>query len=179
MQRYLGSSICGGEFGSCLSDEKFAHCSSPIPPIIYRSSFSKWDKRASVRVSPQHFLESGDSNEVYFPPDLAPVVEHPIVASRGLESIRRLLVHRLYSYLNFTVQLEQIVVVPVAMLMSRGSIGSAIPGKMREDAFRIATDEMWHAQFSFDMINQVQHRQTAGLGCDVGNIRDTFWIRRR
>jgi len=125
-------------------------------PSRYDSRFHQWDERASVRRKPRRVLAPQDPEALYFPPELLPVVSHPLVQARGPEVVRRLLVQRLYDYLHFTTELEEIAVIPVATSISRGRVGLDLPEKMRADAFKIVTDEAWHAQFSYDLIRQVE-----------------------
>src|SRR5690348_6744165 len=81
----------------------------------YRSKFDNWDARASVRVKPRRLLAEVDPSALWFPPELHPVVGHPHVISRRDGTVQRLLVQRLYSYLRFTTELEELTVMPVAM----------------------------------------------------------------
>lgn len=122
----------------------------------YRSSFGNWDQRASVRVKPRRDLDSCPSGQIYFPPELVPAVDHPLVAALGPDVRHRLLVQRLYDYLHFTSELEALAVIPVATRISRGRAGLSLPESMRRDAFKIVTDEAWHAQFSYDLMKQVE-----------------------
>src|SRR4029079_18312949 len=89
-------------------------------------------------------------------PELMPVVGHPLVVDRGPGVVERLLVGRLYQYLHFTTELEELAVVPVVSKIARGRAGIALSPAMCADAFNIATDETWHAQFSYDLMRQVQ-----------------------
>jgi hypothetical protein len=73
----------------------------------------------------------------------------------GEESLRRILVQRLYVYLDFTAELEQRAVNPICAAISRRRSGFDLPEGMLEDAYKIYTDEAWHAQFSDDMQRQV------------------------
>ncbi|MCP2336338.1 diiron oxygenase [Actinomadura rupiterrae] len=123
----------------------------------YRGRFERWGDRSSVRVKPAPVLQDGDG-EYFFSPELVPAAAHPLVAGLGDDAVRRLLVHRLYDYLTFTVVLEQVAVMPVSTLMSQGRLGVALPAGLRADAFKITTDEAWHAQFSFDLMDQVARR---------------------
>jgi hypothetical protein len=132
----------------------------------YGSRFRQWDDRASVRTSPQRLILPGAAQDLYFPPELVPVATHPVVSARGSQIVRSLLVQRLYQYLHFTVELEALAVIPVAMKISRGRMGVDLPAEVRADAFRIVTDEAWHAQFSFDLIRQVEQR--TGVPCQPG-----------
>jgi hypothetical protein len=124
----------------------------------YESRFGHWEARASVRTKPRRVLDSEMEDVLYFPPELFPVVTHPIVERRGSEVIRDILIRRLYDYLHFTSELEELAVIPVATKISRDRAGLALPSEMRMDAFKIVTDEAWHAQFSFDLLRQVEKR---------------------
>lgn len=124
----------------------------------YRSMFRNWEKRASVRVKPQRRLADEDDSETYFPPELVPVANHHIVAGKGPEAVRETLIARLYQYLDFTTVLEATAVIPVTTDISLGRTGIDLPGEMRRDAFKISTDEAWHAQFSDDLMHQLVDR---------------------
>jgi P-aminobenzoate N-oxygenase AurF len=131
--------------------------------MAYRSSFRNWDKRASVRVRPRRMLGEPEHGTLYFPPELVPPASHPIVAAHGLHAVEHLLTHRLYQYLRFTSELEVAAVMPVASLLARGRTDVDLPATMRSDAHKIVTDEAWHAQFSFDLLTQVEAH--TGLPC--------------
>ena len=122
----------------------------------YRSRFTNWDRRASVRVKPDRSQGIGAPDALYFSPELVPAASHPLVVARGPEAVRRFLVHRLHQYLYFTVELEQLAVIPVTTDISLGRAGLRLPEGMRADAFKITTDEAWHAQFSYGLIRTVE-----------------------
>lgn len=127
----------------------------------YSSRFKRWDALASVRRKPRREFEVEGSGCYYFPPELYPVVLHPIVAARGDAVVTGLLLQRLYDYLDFTTELENLAVIPVATKIGRGRSGLALPEQMKADAYKIVTDEAWHAQFSDDFARQV----AAATGC--------------
>lgn len=127
----------------------------PDVPSAYRSRFGRWDERASVRSKARRVLEDCSEEQLYFPPEAQPITSHPLVSRRGEPARRRLLIQLLCQYLHFTTELEELAVIPVASKISRGKAGVALPPQMREDAFKIVTDEAWHAQFSYDLMNQV------------------------
>ncbi|MFI7537270.1 diiron oxygenase [Streptosporangium sp. NPDC049376] len=131
----------------------------------YHSKFRNWDARASVRTKPRHVLDEPQASQLYFPPELHPVVDHRLVADRGPEVRHRLLVHRLYGYLRFTTELETVTVLPVAAELGMSRSGLHLPPAMRRDAFKIVTDEAWHAQFSDDLLDQVE--QATGLAATL------------
>lgn len=126
----------------------------------YTSRFERWDALASVRRKPRREF-SAEAPGLFFPPELYPVVLHPIVAARGEAVVSGLLLQRLYDYLDFTTELESLAVIPVATKISRGRSGLALPEQMRADAHKIVTDEAWHAQFSDDFARQAE----AATGC--------------
>jgi P-aminobenzoate N-oxygenase AurF len=123
----------------------------------YSSRFRNWDQRASVRTKPRRTLDGADRSRLFFPPELTPVMAHPLVPELAAGPVGHLLVHRLYQYLHFTTELEAVAVMPVTLKLSLGHSGLALSGAMRTDAFKITTDEAWHAQFSHDLITQVHH----------------------
>ncbi|MGA4956360.1 diiron oxygenase [Streptomyces lavendulocolor] len=128
------------------------------PPPAYRSAFGKWDDRASVRTKPSRpFREEHAGGDIYFPPELVPASTHPLLEETvGPDAVREFLIHQLYAYLRFTVDLEMSAVVPVTSRISLGRSGLELPDRMRMDAFKISTDEAWHAQFSHDLIAQME-----------------------
>jgi hypothetical protein len=117
----------------------------------YRSSFSSWERRSSVRAKPRRILEELEAGKVFFPPELVPVLYHPLVREQDEKVIRSLLLQRLHIYLDFTADLEQLVVTPVTQLISRRRSGFELPPEMLRDSYKICTDEAWHAQFSDDL----------------------------
>ncbi len=121
----------------------------------YRSSFTNWETRASVRNTPRRLLDEQLDGKLYFPPELVPVIRHPAVSQQGETVMRRTLLHRLYIYLNFTAELEQLVVNPVTQQLSRKRLGFELPEHMIRDAYKICTDESWHAQFCDDLEHQI------------------------
>jgi hypothetical protein len=100
-------------------------------------------------------LEESLDGKLFFPPELVPVVAHPLLRERGDDIVRRVLLHRLHVYLGFTAELEQLAINPVTQLVSRGKYGFALPEQMFRDAYKICTDESWHAQFSDDLQQQI------------------------
>lgn len=128
----------------------------PAPPEPYASRFGNWDSRASVRTKPAPRFDPADIGRLYFPPELAPEVMHPAVQELGQPAAELVLLHRLYGYMDFTSELEASTVIPIAAGIARGRAGFAAPPAMRADAFKIVTDEAWHAQFSDDLVRQAE-----------------------
>ncbi|MFI5868325.1 diiron oxygenase [Streptomyces sp. NPDC051546] len=122
----------------------------------YRSRFRTWERVATVRNSPMLVLE-GDG-ELFFSPELVPALAHPILQQAEPRIRETVLVHRLYEYLKFTIDLEQSAVIPVTGHISRGMSGLDLPEHMLLDAFKIVTDEAWHAQFTYEILRDVRTR---------------------
>lgn len=121
---------------------------------IYESSFRHWDFRASVRSKPRRELtEEPRQGSLFFPPEQVPVAVHALV--KDLPRADELPVHALYQYLHLTTVLEQTTVVPVASQIASGQLNIELPAAFRADAFKICTDEAWHAQFSYDFMSNV------------------------
>ncbi|WP_326615207.1 diiron oxygenase (plasmid) [Streptomyces scopuliridis] len=119
------------------------------------SRFDRWDDLASVRRRPRRPFAAAEP-ELYFPPELYPVVRHPLVTAKGSTVVNDLLLQRLYDYLEFTTELETLAVIPVATKISRGRSGLVLSGRMRSDAYKIVTDEAWHAQFSHEFVCEIE-----------------------
>lgn len=132
---------------------------SPLPghggPRAYVSRFVGWDDRASVRVKPRRAFEGTRAEKCFFPPELVPAAEHPLVRQHGPAATSTVLIHMLCQYLHFTTILEQTAVLPVTSALSVGRGGILLPEAMRADAFKITTDEAWHAQFSYEFVGEV------------------------
>jgi hypothetical protein len=121
---------------------------------IYESSFRHWDLRASVRSKPRRELTAEPrQGSLFFPPEQVPVAVHALV--KDLPRADELPVHALYQYLHLTTVLEQTTVVPVASQIASGQLNFELPAAFRADAFKICTDEAWHAQFSYDFMSNV------------------------
>lgn len=124
-------------------------------PGGYDSPFGNWEARASVRNKPRRTFIGAQANSPFFPPEMIPAVGHPRVAERGPAVSHQVSVHSLYQYLHFTTVLEQVTVLPVTTRLSLNQAGVEVPEPMRADAFKITTDEAWHAQICYDFTRHV------------------------
>jgi hypothetical protein len=137
-----------------------------IAEAAYRSPFRAWHTRAAVRTKPRRQIEDGEPRaHVYFPPELVPVSQHPLVQALGADTVNRVLIGNLHTYLEFTSELEHGAVNPVVSMISRRRSGFDLPETMIEDAYKIYTDEAWHAQHSDDLGRQVA--MATGVGPSV------------
>jgi hypothetical protein len=126
--------------------KRYEECTNP---------FRNWDDWASVRTAPHRMLRS-DEDGLLFPPELAPMVRHPLI-QREEAVANQLLTQHLYTYLWFTTKLEVQVVNTAVEALAFGELGALrIPDQMRRDAFNILCDEASHARCSADMQQQVE-----------------------
>ncbi len=125
--------------------------------FAYDSKMGNWDQKASVRMKPHRILiEEESMGKIYFPPELVPASFHGMVTTLGEWAIREILVQRLYTYLEFTAQLEHNVVNRVTLQIAQKKIGIILPWNMLFDAYRIYCDEAYHALFSVDLAHQIE-----------------------
>jgi hypothetical protein len=139
----------------------------------YKSVVANWDSKSAVRAKPRRLLTPDDHGLSFFSAELTPVVSHPLVVQRGGGSVEELLTRRLYSYLDFTTVLEQEIVNPVVLRLSRDAFGLSLPFSMQFDAYRIYCDEAYHALFSADIKSQVEECTgiISGPGVEPGFAR--------
>ncbi|MFJ8039572.1 diiron oxygenase [Kitasatospora sp. NPDC096147] len=124
----------------------------------YRSPFRGWYERASVRRAPRRMVSEADAALKFFSPDLVPVAGHPLVKALPERVFGELLIQHLYRYLDFTAQLEYLVVNRTVLGLAHGTVGLRLPEEMRFDALKMYCDEAYHALFSVDLQRQVKGR---------------------
>lgn len=121
----------------------------------YISPLEHWETRSAVRSKPRRLLEEREAGLAFFSAAITPIASHPLVLSQGSDQLDRLLTLRLYSYLDFTTLLEQQIVNPVLLRLTRDAYGFTLTDDMKFDAHRIYCDEAYHAHFSVDVKRQV------------------------
>jgi hypothetical protein len=120
------------------------------------SKLGNWDAKATVRAQPRRMLcDEEAAGKLFFTPELVPAAQHPLVRALGPDAVRTLQVRHLYRYLDFTTRLELEVINNVARDIALDRAGPDLPDVMRADAFKLCTDESYHAYFSDDMRRQV------------------------
>jgi hypothetical protein len=122
----------------------------------YRSPFLGWETRASVRSAPRRVFSADDARHAPIAPELVPVASHSEVRALPPHAFRGILLQHLYRYLSFTVALESIVVNRTVLGIANGSVGIELPREMRGDAYKIYTDEAYHALFCADLLSQIE-----------------------
>lgn len=141
-----------------------------------------WDDKSSVRSKPRKVASELESGKNLFPRSLLPMVNHEALTSLGPETINSILNLRLFLYLDFTTALEQEVVNPALVDISKGLPGLEFSPELRLDAHRIYVDEGYHALAAVDVAQQLsgmvavpymrvfQHEFVVGLRKIVTNL---------
>lgn len=122
----------------------------------YKSVMNKWDSKSAVRSKPRRILADEDQDRLFFSSKLIPSSTHSLILKQGDDQVKEFLTRHLYSYLDFTTILEQEIVNPVVLRLSRDAFGLEIPDDMKFDGYRIYCDEAYHALFSADTKRQVE-----------------------
>lgn len=121
-----------------------------------------WYEQAGIRVDPRRMLDVElQAGRNYWPPNLAPHVTHPLVERLGTGVRQELLVRQLYQYLQFTANYELRVINRATEMIANNRSGLPLSTEARLDAYKIYTDEGYHALYSTDMIRQVE--RTTGI----------------
>lgn len=113
-----------------------------------------WDDLASVRNSERHLLEELPG-QALFPASLFPALAHPMVTEGDPAVAQALQAQRLLLYLDFTTELESLVVNPVLASIGLGKTPLDIRPVERVEAWQIYVDEAYHALNSVDLASQV------------------------
>ncbi|MFF1839708.1 diiron oxygenase [Streptomyces sp. NPDC058231] len=116
-----------------------------------------WYESAGVRSGPRRMLEEDhESGLSVFPERLVPHLHHEGLADLGAEGRRTLLTQHFYQYMLFTSHLETKVVNRGAAMVAHGEVDLDVGPDARLDAFKIYSDEAYHALFSLDVVQQVE-----------------------
>ncbi|MEU0092623.1 diiron oxygenase [Kribbella sp. NPDC006257] len=122
--------------------------------------FADWDKQATVRSGLRRVLrDESDMGKRLFPVELVQYLDHPLLAHAvGSHSgtTHRILTQQLYQYLLFTIHFEVKIVNRVTQLIATESMPHSISPETRLAAFKIYTDEGYHALFSLDLVTQIE-----------------------
>ena len=123
----------------------------------YSSRLADWDSVAGVRATPRRLLADEEAiGKVYFSRPLVPIVCHPLIAKLGPEAQRVILIHHLYSYLDFTTHFEIEVVNRGAHRIAAGKAGVNLPSSMLFDAYKVYCDEGYHSVLCVDLKLQIE-----------------------
>lgn len=108
-----------------------------------------------MRSKPRKVASELESGKSLFPRSLLPIVNHEALTHLRPGISTSLLNLRLFLYLDFTTALEQEVVNPALVDISKGLAGLEFSPALRLDAHRIYVDEGYHALAAVDLAQQI------------------------
>lgn len=136
----------------------------------YQKYFEKWDDEAAVRSKPNRYrfndgeLDSGLCSKRWFLPAGVAILTHPLLKNIDQPQEQYLLGRFLLQFLEYGTILEHEFVNVILAELALGETGIPIPDRMRLDAFKIYTDEAYHAYFNLEATQQI--RNYIGLSTD-------------
>ncbi len=152
--------MCGiaGFFTGCRYQD---HCSDSAEgncrlSLNASGAFERWHEKATVRSMPRRVIDADDSTRDMFPRQLTPIVSHPLFHQKYYESISEFLCLQLYRYLNFTINLELLIVNPNIIKLSRGADVFKLTDEDVIALHKMYVDEGYHALFCIDMAQQLE-----------------------
>jgi hypothetical protein len=131
-----------------------------VDDSTYKSPFTDWHEKAWIRRGEKHSAEF-DRDQDFFSRDLVPLLSHAGASQLNEDQQQEILIHSLYNYLNFTVELETGPVNEVCNKLRDVNFLDWLPTSLKEDALRIYTDEGGHAEMSEELLVRV--RQFTGV----------------
>lgn len=128
----------------------------------YQKYFDNWDTYAAVRSKPntyrfeQYHLQTELKNKAWFLPSLIPIFKHPLLKNIDLETEQYMLGRFLLQFLEYGTLMEHEFVNTTLAELALGESGVPLPDRMRIDAFKIYTDEGYHACFNMEATQQIR-----------------------
>ncbi len=121
------------------------------------TTMDHWLDRATVRHAPLPLIEELESlDKVFFSEDEVATLAHPLIADRGSDLKRTLLIQHLFTFMHFTDHLELKAVNPVVQRIAHGEMDIMVSDSTREEAHMTYADEAWHALVCNNVMRQVQ-----------------------
>lgn len=130
--------------------------------LRYQKYFDNWDSVATVRSKPNSYampharLDLELNQGRWFIPDGVPILSHPLLKNLDREREQYLLGRFLLQFLEYGTILEHEFVNTILAEMAMGEPGIPLPDRMRMDAFKIYTDEAYHACFNMEATQQIR-----------------------
>jgi len=128
----------------------------------YKKYFNDWDNFASVRVKPNTYRFSKNKvhqelkDKRWFLPEGVPILQHPLLKNIEKEEEQYLLGRFLLQFLEYGTLMEHEFVNTILAELALGECGIPLHDQMRMDAFKIYTDEGYHACFNLEATQQIR-----------------------
>ena len=118
-------------------------------------AFNKWHEKSSVRSAPRRMLDCDDTSLDLFPRELVPVVSHNLFQTKYPDRVSEFLCLQLYRYLDFTTNLELLVVNPNLLTISLAADEFELSESDILSIHKMYVDEGYHALFCIDIAQQL------------------------
>jgi hypothetical protein len=133
------------------------------PVLRYAKYFDQWDQQSAVRSKTNTYTMLSDGlntelrNKRWFLPDGVPILAHPLLKNLDQDKEQYILGRFLLQFLEYGTILEHEFVNTILAEMAMGESGIPLPDRMRLDAFKIYTDEGYHATFNMAATQQIRN----------------------
>jgi len=101
-------------------------------------------------------LSKVDDASALFSSKLTPLLRSDLFLHSVPDGARLAPIHQALRYLRGTAFLESRIVNDIVLDIAECGVGLDLPAEMRRDAYRIYTDEAYHAQFSVELATQIE-----------------------
>jgi hypothetical protein len=129
----------------------------------YQKYFMNWDQFAAVRTKPNTYRTTEEGfdqalrDKRWFIPAGTPILTHPLLKNIEQPQEQYLLGRFLLQFLEYGTVLEHEFVNTTLAELALGEAGIPLPDQMRVDAFKIYTDEAYHACFNLEATQQIRN----------------------
>lgn len=129
--------------------------------LKYKKHLDLWDTAATVRSRKNRYdYRSLTNNKLrsmsWFLEDAYPIFLHELLAKLDREQKQYLMGKFLIAFLNYSTIIEHELVNTITVEIAQNIYGDLIPEVMRIDAYKIYTDEAYHAYFAAEGANQIR-----------------------
>ena len=125
-----------------------------------KSPMKNWEKKATVRNSPNRYSLSEDieielQSKSWFLESALPWLSHPAIRAGGKELTHNILARYLIFFLEYTTTLEHKIVNPAVEVIAHDELALAVPPTLSKAAFQLYVDEGYHALVAASLADEV------------------------
>lgn len=131
--------------------------------LRYQKYFDQWDQQSAVRSKPNTYAMLADGLDAelrskrWFIPEGVPILSHPLMKNLEQGKEQYVLGRFLLQFLEYGTILEHEFINTILAEIALGEHGIPLPDRMREDAFKVITDEGYHALFNMAATQQIRN----------------------